>query len=337
MTHRYGISLGVSPREPLSRTTELARVVDDGGFEVLWYIDFQLGMKDVYAAMNLAAMSTKNVLIGTGVTTLITRHPTVTANAMAALDELSGGRAVLGLGAGWSAVLGAGATPSRVGELRTGIDGFRRLFTGEPCEFDGTEVRLATATRQIPTYLAASQPAMLRLAGEVCDGVVLMGAADPEFCAWQLEFIHEGLAKAGRSRDQLTVDLFVTMSVRDDEASAIDDIRAWATSQAATFHPWKRMPPAWERFRPDFARAADAYHLVDHLSLQARHKAIVTDEFAKSVALAGDLETCVEGLRKLWQLDIDRITFALLSGGRMQRLAHLSDTVIGAVEATGAG
>ena len=256
---------------------------------------------------------------------------------MSALDELSGGRAVLGLGAGWSAVLGAGATPSRVGELRAGIDGFRRLFTGEACEFDGTRVRLATAKRQIPVYLAASQPAMLRLAGETCDGVVLMGAADPEFGAWQLQFIHEGLARAGRGRDQLTVDLFITMSVRDDEASAIDDIRAWATSQAATFHPWKRMPPAWERFRPDFARAADAYHLVDHLSLQARHKAIVTDEFARSVALAGDLDTCVDRLRRLWQLDIDRITFALLSGGRMQRLALLSDTVIGAVEATGAG
>ena len=219
MTHRYGISLGVSPREPLSRTSELARVVDDGGFEVLWYIDFQLGMKDVYAAMNLAAMSTKNVLIGTGVTNLVTRHPTVTANAMSALDELSGGRAVLGLGAGWSAVLGAGATPSRVGELRTGIDGFRRLFTGEACEFDGTRVRLATARRQIPVYLAASQPAMLRLAGETCDGVVLMGAADPEFCAWQLEFIHEGLARAGRGRDQLTVDLFITMSVRCENAT----------------------------------------------------------------------------------------------------------------------
>ena len=259
MTHRYGISLGVSPREPLSRTSELARVVDDGGFEVLWYIDFQLGMKDVYAAMNLAAMSTKNVLIGPGVTNLVTRPPTVTANAM------------------------------------------------------------------------------LRLAGETCDGVVLMGAADPEFCAWQLGFIHEGLAKAGRARDELTVDLFITMSVRDDEASAIDDVRAWATSQAATFHPWKRMPPAWERFRPDFSRAADAYHLVDHLSLQAEHKAIVTDEFARSVALAGDLDTCVDRLRRLWQLDIDRITFSLLSGGRMQRLAYLSDTVIGAVEATGEG
>jgi len=43
----------------------------------------------------------------------------------------------------------------------------------------------------------------------------------------------------------------------------------------------------------------------------------------------------VRRLRRLWQLDIDRITFALLSGGRRRRLAHLSDTVIPAVQATG--
>ena len=335
MTRRYGISLGVSPREPLSRTSELARAIDESGFDVLWYIDFQLGMKDVYAAMNLAALSTERVLIGAGVTNLVTRHPTVTANATVALDELSGGRAVLGLGAGWSAVLGAGGRPSKLGDLRAGIDGFRRLFTGEACELYGTRVRLATATRQIPIYVAASQPAMLRLAGEICDGVVLMGAADPEFCSWQLDFIHEGLAASGRDREELTIDLFVTMSVGDDEAGAIEDIRAWATSQAATFHPWKRMPPAWERFRPEFARAAKAYQLVDHLSLQARHRRIVSDDFARSVALVGDLDTCVHRLCRLWRLDIDRITFALLSGGREQRLAHLSGTVIPAVEAAG--
>ena len=194
MRHRYGISLGVSPREPLSRTPELARAIDDRGFEALWYIDFQLGMKDVYAAMNLAALSTENVLIGAGVTNLVTRHPTVTANATAALDELSNGRAVLGLGAGWSAVLGAGGTPSRLGALRSGIDEFRQLFSGEPCDLYGNQVRLATAKRQIPVYLAVSQPAMLRLAGETCDGAVLMGAADPDFCSWQLDYIEQARA-----------------------------------------------------------------------------------------------------------------------------------------------
>ena len=54
-----------------------------------------------------------------------------------------------------------------------------------------------------------------------------------------------------------------------------------------------------------------------------------------TVALVGDLDTCVDRLRRLWQLDIDRITFALLSGGREQRLAQPADTVIGAVEAEG--
>ena len=336
MTHRYGISVGVSPREPLHRAAELARAVDEHGFEALWYIDFQLGMKDVYAAMNLAALSTQNVLIGAGVTNLLTRHPTVTANATVALDEISNGRAVLGLGAGWSAVLGAGGSPSKLADLRTGIEEFRQMFSGETSELYGTEIRLAAATRQIPIYLAVSQPAMLRFAGEVCDGAVLMGAADVEFCSWQLDYIHQGLEAAGRDRSELTVDLFVTMSVGDDPATALDDVRAWATSQAATFDPWKRMPPAWERFRPEFARAAAAYGLVDHLSLQAEHSQIVSDEFTRSVALAGNLDACVDRLRQLWELDIDRITFALLSGGREQRLSYLADTVIGAVEARGA-
>lgn len=332
MSRRYGISLGVSPREPLSRAAEIAAAVDQRGFDALWYIDFQLGMKDVYAAMYGAAAATSQVQIGSAVTNLVTRHPTVTANATAALDELSGGRAMLGLGAGWSAVLGAGGRPSKLGDIRSGIDELRRLFTGSEVELYGTTVQLATAVRQIPIYLAVSQPGMLRLAGEVCDGAILMGAADPDFCRWQLRHIAEGLEQAGRSRSELTIDLMVTMSWADDEERALDDVRAWATSQAATFHPWKQMPDAWERHRPDFERAAEAYHLVDHLSLQAGHKTIVSDEFVRSVALVGDEQACVDRIRELWELDIDRISFALLSGGRLRRLEVISSELLPAVE-----
>ena len=332
MSHRYGISLGVSPREPLTRVSEIAAAVDAGGFDALWYIDFQLGMKDVYAAMNLAALATEKVQIGSAVTNLVTRHPTVTANATAALDELSDGRALLGLGAGWSAVLGAGGQPSKLGDMRRGIDEIRQLFTGAEVDLYDTTVQLATAVRQIPIYLAVSQPGMLRMSGEVCDGAILMGAADPEFCRWQLDYIAEGLERAGRSREDLTIDLMVTMSWDEDERKALDDVRAWATSQAATFHPWKRMPEAWERYRADFERAADAYHLVDHLSLNADHKSIVSDEFVRSVALVGDKDACVRRIRELWELDIDRITFALLSGGRMERLRELTTDLLPAVD-----
>ncbi|HQZ35472.1 MAG TPA: LLM class flavin-dependent oxidoreductase [Ilumatobacteraceae bacterium] len=331
--NRWALSMGVSPREPLSNVATLATAAESYGFEGLWYIDFQLGMKDAYAAMNIAAMATKSMHIGPSVTNLVTRHPTVTANAMTALDELTDGRAMLGIGAGWSAVYGAGGQPSKLGDISNGIDEMRKLFTGEEQDLYGTRVQLKTARRQIPIYIAVSQPGMLRLCGEKADGAILMGAADPEFCKWQLDYLYEGLKKAGRDRSEVLVDLVVTMSCRDDEQEALNDVRAWATSQAATFAPWKTMPPAWEKFRPEFERAEKEYHLVDHLSLHAEHKQIVSDEFVQSVAIAGNEATCIERLRELVALDIDRITFALLSGGRLDRMEQIANRIIPAVTA----
>ena len=250
MVKRFGISRGVSPRETFAQVGEIAKKVEELGFEALWFIDHQLGMKDVYAAMNVAAMTTGSIEIGCAVTNLQTRHPTVTANATTALDELSDGRALLGLGAGWVAVHSIGEKPNRIAELRAGIELFRELFSGDEVDFAGAKGRLATARRQIPIYLAVSQPRMLELCGEVCDGAVLMGAADPDFCNWQLEHIYRGLRKAGRKREDILIDLIVTMSIDEDAEQAVQDVRAWATSQAATFAVWKSMPPGWERFRP---------------------------------------------------------------------------------------
>jgi len=328
---RFGISRGVSPRETFIQVGEIAKEIEDLGFDMLWFVDHQLGMKDVYAAMNVAALNTKRIEIGAAVTQFQTRHPTVTANATTALDELSNGRAILGVGAGWVSVHSIGRQPNKVGEIRDGINLMRRLFAGEVIDFNGVEGQLATAHRQIPIYLAVSQPAMLRLCGEICDGAILMGAADPDFCKWQLDFIYEGLEKSKRKRSDIVIDLIVTMSIDEDEQKAISDVRAWATSQAATFDVWKRMPAAWERYRPQFRQAAEQYHYKDHLSLHAEHKQIVSDEFVQSVAIAGNLKSSVGQLKNVAALDIDRISFALLSGGRRRRLQQLANDVIPAV------
>ena len=328
MIDQFAISMGVSPREPLGRVGELAGRAEALGFNAIWYIDHQLGMKDVYAAMNVAALNTSRIQIGSAVTNLLTRHPSVTANATTALDELSDGRALLGLGAGWVALRSIGLEPVKVGDIRAGIDNFRALFSGEPFELDGQRVQLATARRQIPIYLAVSQPRMLRTCGEMCDGAILMGGAHPDFCRWQLDFLYQGLEKAGRDRSEVLVDLTVAMSIDDDQDKATGDIRAWATSQAATFNVWKSMPSAWEKYRPEFQTAFDSYHYTEHLSLRAGHKQVVSDEFVQSVAIAGNLDYCVDRLRELVRLDIDRITFALLSGGRERRLQQLAEDVL---------
>ena len=329
---RFGLSIGVSPREPLRRVGELAEHIEARGFEALWVIDFQVGMKDVYAAMLLAALHTRTLRIGPGVTNLSTRHATVTANAITALDEVSDGRALLGLGAGWSAVLAAGGRPAKLAEIKEGVAQLRGLFGGESVRVGEQEVRLATARRQVPIYLAAAQPGMLRLAGETADGVILMGAAEPEFCEWQLGFINEGLERAGRKRSDLVIDLQVTMSIEDDPERALADVRAWATSQAATFVDWKQVPPSYERFRPEFEKAARGYHLVEHLSLHAEHEQSVSDEFTRLVAVAGDEEHCLGRLRELAGLGVDRMTFALLSGGRERRLAQMAERILPALK-----
>ncbi len=330
---RWGLSMGVSPREPLKNVSDLAAAADAKGFDSMWFIDFQLGMKDVYAAMNLAALSSKNLHIGSAVTNLTTRHPTVTANATAALDELSNGHARLGLGAGWSAVYGAGGQPSTLAQLSEGIDELRALFTGEEQELYGRTVKLATATRQIPIYLAVSQPGITRLCGRKADGAILMGAADPVFINWQLEHLYEGLEKAGRKRSDIKVDLVVTMSIDDDEEKAMDAVGAWATSQAATFKVWKQMPPGYEKFRPEFEAASAGYHLVNHLSRHAEHKRVVSDEFIKSVTISGNKQYCIDRLKELVKLDIDGIIFPLLSGGRKKNLDMIADEIIPAVNA----
>lgn len=328
---RFGITRGVSPRETFAQVGEIAKQVEDLGFDMLWFVDHQLGMKDVYAAMNMAALHTKRIEIGAAVTQFYTRHPTVTANATTALDELSNGRAILGVGAGWVSVHSIGAKPQKLAEIRAGIELTRRLFAGEVIDFDGVEGQLATARRQIPIYLAVSQPQMLRMSGEICDGAILMGAADPEFCKWQLDYIYQGLEKGKRKRSDIVIDLIVTMSIDDDQEKALGDIRAWATSQAATFDVWKQFPAGWERFRPMFREAAEQYHYKEHLSLHAGHKQIVSDEFTQAVAVAGNLSYCIDRLKAVAALDIDRISFALLSGGRSRRLEQIAKEVVPAI------
>jgi len=300
------------------------------GCEAAWVVDFQLGLKDVYAALLVAAGATSRILLGPGVTNFVTRHPTVTANAITAVDELSEGRALLGVGTGATAVFGANSAPSSLGEVRRWVGVLRGLFTGEETELGdgGPPVQLASAGRQVPIYISASQPRMLGLAGEIADGVIMMGAADAEFCRWQLEHVYRGLEASSRPREALTVDLFVTMSAGPDVAAAVRDVRAWAVGQASGFARWKELPPACLPYRPDFERARSAYRLVEHLSLHASHNDSISEEFVRWAAIAGTEDECVSRLEKLAALDIDRISFALLSGGRSRRLHQLAEGIL---------
>jgi 5,10-methylenetetrahydromethanopterin reductase len=324
---RFGLSLGVSAREPLARAVEVLRQADAGGIDCAWVIDSQLIMKDAYVVLTLAAGATHHLRLGTGVTNPITRHLTVTANAAAALREASDGRFVLGLGAGDSAVYPLGRWPASLRTCREAIETIRTLLDGKEAGVDGRRLRLATAAGPVPIFLAASQPKMLGLAGQVADGVIVLGIADPDFTRQQIAIIREGAAAAGRLPGEPFVDLWVTVSVSADRAAALNDVRSWASTQARWIARWKTMPAVLQPFAGEIAAAAAAYDFGEHLSRRAGHRHTVSDGFTNAVAVAGPREECVARLRALAATGVDRITVTLLSGGRTERLRVLCEEV----------
>lgn len=321
------ISIGISPRESLRHWSELTAELERGGVDELWLIDSQLAMKDVYVGLALAAARTERMRLGTGVTNLATRHPTVTANAIAAIAELSDGRALLGLGAGDSSVYGLGARPSRLAEVEAGLRFFRPVLRGEPGEWDGRTYELAQSVPPTPVYLAVSQPRMCRLAGRYADGAIVMGPAQPDMLARQLGWIEEGIAEARRERADVRVCFIATLSARDDRQRALDDVRSWATAQARLLADVRELPASLVPFSEEIARAKADYDYAEHLSTRARHQTTISEELVHTLAVAGNLDDCVERLQALVETGVDDLIFPLLGGGRLERLQVLSERI----------
>jgi 5,10-methylenetetrahydromethanopterin reductase len=323
-----GLSIGVSPREDLRRFVSLAGRAD-GSVDQLWVIDSQLAMKDAYVAMTLALWETSHIAVGTGVTNLQTRHLSVLASSFATLASLGPGRVVLGLGAGDSAVFPLGFRPSKLADLRAAIAALRALLRGDTVDWAGGSLRLPfTPDPPPPVYLSASQPRMLELAGEVADGVIVMGVADRDFIATQLAHVAAGARRAGRRPDEVAIDVWTTISVGDDPAAAVNDVKSWASAKARWMAGWPQLPASLEHFRPEMDAAARQYDFGDHLSVRAGHAQTVSDDLATTLAVAGDPDSCAARLAAIASLGPARLTLTLLSGGRERRLQTLLTDVL---------
>src|SRR5436190_13055893 len=177
---RVGITTMAS--EPPDRFRALAGLVEDSGFDELWVCDSSLHARDVYAYLALVATTTTRLRFGPNCTHPYTRHPGVTVNAMATLHELSGGRAMLAIGAGDRPVTELGHRTAPVSVVREVIDSARALLAGGTVDRHGAVVlrhaHLPFALPSpLPIYVSASGPKMLELAGETADGVLFLAGA----------------------------------------------------------------------------------------------------------------------------------------------------------------
>src|SRR5438445_9565279 len=120
---------------------------------------------DPWVATTLVATATRRARVALCVTNLVTRHPAVSAAAIASIDLLAPGRAVLGVGVGHSGTRNLGASSLPPAELEEGVAFVRELLQGRPASYRGGTAHLPWVKQPSPVFLAASHPRSLRAAG----------------------------------------------------------------------------------------------------------------------------------------------------------------------------
>ncbi|MBU4464857.1 MAG: glucose-6-phosphate dehydrogenase (coenzyme-F420) [Actinobacteria bacterium] len=184
---------------------------------------------------------TSRIVMGTSVLTPTFRyHPAVVAQAFATLAVMFPERLILGVGTGEAlneVTLGLDwpDPPERFQRMKEAITLMRELWAGERVTFDGTYYSVKDATiydrpeKSVPIYIGASGPAATRLAGRIADGYITTSGKDPAlYTDTLLPALAEGLAKAGRSADDVDTLMEVKVSYHPDRETALEKTRFWA-------------------------------------------------------------------------------------------------------------
>jgi len=294
------VGIGLLSDLPISETIELAKVADENNFDYVWIADENPspGFRDVFITLSGIAVGTKKVKIDPGVVNPYSRHPALIAVAMASLNELSNGRAVLGLGVGGSLSLrplGLKMWEKPIRAIRDTVSILNQLFLGETVNYDGivgklVNVKLDPSPGYIPIYLAARKPKMLRLTGEVADGVLLTSPL--EYISFAIERIKEGAKKANRDWRKVDIANWLPFAIAKTDEEAREMVKFEVCFITAD--------------SPDMAlemagiSLEKVYQLRDVLSKKGVFDAVklVTDEMIDALSIAGTVNTCKELFKK---------------------------------------
>jgi 5,10-methylenetetrahydromethanopterin reductase len=290
------------------RLIGLAQLIEKHGFENLWYAEEKF-FRDPYVSLTHVLHHTSRIKVGVGVTDPYTRHPALTAMAMGTLAELAGERGVLGIGAGFSGLQALGMKqPKPVTALREAISLMRRLWAGETVTTEGEIISFYggelnyKSPPNIPIHIATSGRQILRLAGEIADGVWFGDLASPRVIEPALAEVRRGAARAGRSLDGFPLISRANLILSDDAAAAREPMRGWiATSLWYAYPNWDARfnysPDMEERLKTfkdfvvEFGRKP---RNVDDFKLVAQFQHLITDDLVQDAALAGTVDDVVK-------------------------------------------
>jgi len=298
----------------VARVADLAARCERLGFDSYWVAD-QRWMRDVWVSLAACAQRTSTIRLGTRVTDPYVRHPALTAVAIASVDELSGGRAVLGIGAGGSGFDQMGIERRKpVTAIREAIELIRRLLAGDEVEYRGELVSfrrggLEFETRpDIPIVIVARGPRLLELGGRLADGVMIASMASSAAVRWGLGHVEAGAAKAGRPLAAVELSSMVYASISDDGAAARHIVRRGiAAALLGSFPTFDFLTASGLQVPPDLWRLLESGR-PDYPRLMAA----IPDAFVDHLGLAGTPAQCAAQIERLVEAGIRHVVLAPL-------------------------
>jgi probable F420-dependent oxidoreductase len=237
----------------------------------------------------------------------------VTASALATLNEISGGRMVMGIGRGDSARRVLGQKPVTVERLEQDCRLIRDLSAGREVSYDGVKVKIKWAAHELPIWVAGYGPKVLRAAGRVADGVILQ-LADPAIIKWCLQFVREGAEEAGRSFDSIEVQAAAPAFISDDMNAAREQVR-WFPALVSNHvvdllkrYDAQDLPKALT----DYIKAREHYDYSDHAKRGAAHADFVPDEVVDRFCVIGTPEQSRRRIEELIEVGVTQFNLYLM-------------------------
>jgi probable F420-dependent oxidoreductase len=325
----FGFTL--KPDHSIERTVALTKQAEAAGFGYGWLFDSHVLWRDPYPLLTVMAQATSTMRLGTCVTNPGTREPSVTASALAVLQELSGGRFDLGIGRGDSARRVLGKAPTTMATLEEAVHVIRALAEGHPIEYEGATLQLTwSAGHRLPVWVAGYGPVALKMTGRIADGAMLQ-IADPDLVRWFAGQVHESAREAGRDAGAVKIMAAAPAHV-GDVADGRDRIR-WFPALVGNHvvdlvNKYQgELPDALTRY----IRGRQGYDYLHHAEVGSSNAEFVTDDVVDRFGIVGDAAAHIEKLRILAAAGVDQFNIYLMNGNEEEQLEIYGREIIPAL------
>jgi 5,10-methylenetetrahydromethanopterin reductase len=296
----------------IAEAVDRARRAEELGFEAMFFADSHMNNVDCYQVMAICAMQTKTLRLGTAVTNMVYRDPSITANSFATLNEISAGRAIIGMGTGDGPVYSLGRTATRLADFEKGLQTIRDLLHDRGIEVPKTKERassgrvtLKVGSRPVPIYISAEGPKTLRVVGRVCDGTILGTGFDPQVLDWARARIAEGAKDTGRSLSEIDIMPAGMIVVDDDGDLARKRVRSRMANRA--HHNFRfTMETVPEKEVAGVQRFMDGFDISKPIEERVDPD-LITDYLLQRFTIAGTPEECIGRVKALEALGIERV------------------------------